>query len=76
MIFYLYEGVPDRPPKANLVNSAENSLKIEWGIPNSNGSPLLYYILEMEEGDIPGCDSKEVYRGILQSNPSTSSESN
>eukprot|EP00027_Filamoeba_sp_ATCC50430_P003930 CAMPEP_0168557912 /NCGR_PEP_ID=MMETSP0413-20121227/9683_1 /TAXON_ID=136452 /ORGANISM="Filamoeba nolandi, Strain NC-AS-23-1" /LENGTH=806 /DNA_ID=CAMNT_0008588985 /DNA_START=138 /DNA_END=2558 /DNA_ORIENTATION=+ len=54
---------PDRPPRPILTARSSNSLRIEWGVPCDNGSPILWYILEMEQGDVPSCNSKQIYKG-------------
>lgn len=52
---------PDQPRPPKLFHQSRNSLQLRWNTPNDNGSHILYYILEYDEG---GSDNFiEFYRG-------------
>lgn len=52
---------PDQPRPPKLFNQSRNSLQLRWNTPNDNGSPILYYILEYDEGNKD--EFVEFYRG-------------
>ncbi|XP_074025374.1 miles to go isoform X2 [Leptinotarsa decemlineata] len=52
---------PDQPQPPKLVNRTKNSLQLKWTAGVDNGSPILHYVLEYDEGK--GGDFVEFYRG-------------
>lgn len=53
---------PDIPLPPLVQNRTKNSLVVRWLPPADNGSSILYYILECDDGT--GCEKfSEVYRG-------------
>ncbi|XP_043913387.1 fibronectin type-III domain-containing protein 3A-like [Protopterus annectens] len=55
---------PDPPAPPRLVNKTKSSLSMQWKAPNDNGSKIINYLLEWDEG-ISGA-FKEYYTGHLK----------
>ncbi|XP_043067436.1 fibronectin type-III domain-containing protein 3A isoform X2 [Drosophila bipectinata] len=41
---------PDQPPPPKLVSRTKSSINLRWAAPASNGSSILHYLLEYDEG--------------------------
>lgn len=53
---------PDTPLPPKLQNRSRNNLVLRWSPPADNGSPIIHYILECDDG--AGNDQySEAYRG-------------
>lgn len=61
VIFITPPCEPDQPRPPKLFHQNKNSLHLRWNTPNDNGSHILYYILEYDDGDSD--NFVEFYRG-------------
>lgn len=52
---------PDQPQPPKLLHRSKNSLQLKWNSVNDNGSQILYYVLEYDEGK--DGEFLEFYRG-------------
>jgi hypothetical protein len=50
-IYILASQIPD-PPESVVATATYNSYQVSWAVPNSQGSPILYYtVYADEDGD-------------------------
>ncbi|XP_032583527.1 fibronectin type-III domain-containing protein 3A isoform X3 [Drosophila sechellia] len=51
---------PDQPPPPKLVSRTKNSINLRWAAPAANGASIQHYLLEYDEGRMPGQPQKFV----------------
>ncbi|XP_063699052.1 fibronectin type-III domain-containing protein 3A isoform X2 [Culicoides brevitarsis] len=50
LVFYTPKSEPNAPTDIKLTTRTKNSLQLKWNVPADNGAPILYYILECDNG--------------------------
>lgn len=57
---------PDQPLPPNLSSKTKNSLQLRWTPPNDNGSQILQFVLETDEGKGPGENGEPTFVEVIK----------